>query len=116
MSEKFPMILLPASVGAWGADAFSSTLKAELERLRSDVLPIAHAVGAGNRLDDSDLGIIVNEVRSDESRIYARVGVFFAEIIDCVTCGGGSGMRDEAYCELSVTIDRATGEAGFVPL
>ncbi|MEW6645907.1 MAG: hypothetical protein AB1450_01745 [Pseudomonadota bacterium] len=110
------MTVLQAAVAAWGSDAFAATLKGELERLRSDVLPIGHVVGAGNRLDDSDLGIIVNEVRDDADHIYARVGVFFAEIVACTTCSGGSGMCDEAYCELLVTIDRKDGTARFMPL
>lgn len=110
------MTVLHAAVAAWGSDAFSATLKAELERLRGDVLPIGHAVGAGNRLDDSDLGVIVNAVRDDAEHIYARVGVFFAEIIACTTCSGGNGMCDEAYCELLVTIDKASGAARFEPL
>lgn len=109
------MTVLQAAARAWGTDAFKPTLKMELERLRSDVLPIAHAVGAGNRLDDSDLGVIVNAVRDDDNSIYATVGVFFAEVIDCLTCSGGSGMCDEAYCELLVTIDKATGAARFTP-
>ncbi|MDX9741828.1 MAG: hypothetical protein RBT81_11715 [Gammaproteobacteria bacterium] len=110
------MTVLRASAAAWGSSAFTSSLKSELERLRSDVLPIAHVVGAGNRLDDSDLGVIVNEVRDDAANIYARVGVFFAEIVNCTTCSGGSGMCDEAYCELLVTIDKATGAARFESL
>lgn len=110
------MTILKTAVDAWGSDAFVPALKAELERLRSDVLPIGHAVGTGNRLDDSDLGIIVNEVRDDAEHIYARVGVFFAEIVACTTCSGGSGMCDEAYCELLVTIDKANGAAQFAPL
>lgn len=110
------MTAFKTSLDAWGTAAFASTLKAELERLRSDVLPIAHAIGAGSRLDDSDLGVIVNEVSDDAERIYARVGVFFAEIVECLTCGGGSGMRDEAYCEVAVTIDKSTGEAHFEAL
>ena len=110
------MTLLKASAGVWGTETFSSTLKAELESLRSGVLPIAHAIGDGNRLDDSDLGIIVNEVRDDTEYIYAKVGVFFAEIVTCTTCSGGSGMCDEAYCELAVTIDKATGATTFTPI
>jgi len=110
------MTLLNASAAAWGTDAFSSTLKTELERLRSDVLPITHVVAAGNRLDDSDLGIIVNEVNDDAQYIYARVGVFFAQVVQCVTCSGGSGMHDEAYCELVVTIDKTSGETRFEPV
>lgn len=110
------MTILKASVGAWGTDAFRGALKAELERLRSDVLPISHAISDDSRLDDSDLGIIVNEVKDDEGYIYAKVGVFFNEIVECLTCSGGDGMCDEAYCELLVTIDKASGEARFEPL
>lgn len=110
------MVLLEESVAAWGTDAFSSTLKRELQRLRSDVLPIGHAVDSGNRIDDSDLGVIVNTVTDDATHIHAMVGVFFAEIVACTTCSGGSGMCDEAYCELKVTIDKATGEARFEAL
>ena len=110
------MVSLNESLSAWNSKAFSTTLKIEMERLRSDVLPIAHVIGEGNRLDDSDLGIIVNEVSDDAGHIHARVGVFFAEIVNCCTCSGGSGMVDEAYCELAVTIDKRTGEAQFTPL
>ena len=110
------MILLNLSINSWGTDAFKETLKKELECLRSDVLPIAHVIDAGNRLDDSDLGIIVNAVRDDEANIYASVGVFFNQIVECLTCSGGDGMCDEAYCELSVTIDKATGAAQFTPI
>lgn len=110
------MTAFRTSLDAWGTAGFAPSLQREMERLRGDVLPIAHAIGAGSRLDDSDLGVIVNEVSDDAERIYARVGVFFAEIVECVSCGGGSGMRDEAYCEVAVTIDKSTGEAHFAPL
>jgi hypothetical protein len=110
------MILLKKSAAAWGTDAFSATLRAEMEGLRGDVLPIVHVVGPGNRLDDSDLGVIVNAVSDDGHQIRATVGVFFAEVVACTTCSGGSGMRDEAYCELALTIDKTTSEARFAPL
>jgi len=110
------MTILKESVDAWGAESFSSVLKAELEHLRSDVLPIGHVVEQGNRLDDSDLGIIVNSVKDDEQNIVADVGVFFAQIVTCVTCSGGDGMHDEAYCEVRVTINKETGDTQFKPL
>lgn len=110
------MIKLASSLQAWGTDNFKAALKAELEQLRSDVLPIAHAVGEGNRIDESDLGVIVNAVLDDGQYIYAVVGVFFAEVITCLTCSGGDGMCDEAYCEIRVTIDKVSGDARFEPL
>lgn len=110
------MTMLKESATAWGTTSFASTLKAEMETLRSGMLPIAHVIGDGNRLDDSDLGVIVNEVSDDAGYIYAKVGVFFAEIVNCTTCSGGSGMCDEAYCELVVIIDKASGAATIAPI
>ncbi|MEJ1386193.1 MAG: hypothetical protein RPU52_16170 [Candidatus Sedimenticola sp. (ex Thyasira tokunagai)] len=110
------MTRLQNSLNAWNTDHFSTTLKEELEKLRSDVLPIAHVITQGNKLDDSDLGVIINEVDDDPQQIHVKVGVFFAEVINCVTCCGGNGMHDEAYCELEVTIDKASSEASFKPI
>ena len=107
------MTELTTALKAWGTPAFNEILKSELERLRSDVLPIAHVIDEGNELDESGLGAIVNEVRDDERNIYAKVGIFFNEIVACCTCSGGNGMCDEAYCELLVTIDKASGQADF---
>lgn len=110
------MTHLQDALKAWNTDHFATTLKKELEKLRSDVLPIAHVIAQGNKLDDSDLGVIINGVSDTPGQIQVKVGVFFAEVIDCVTCCGGNGMHDEAYCELEVTIDKASGEASFRPL
>lgn len=110
------MTILKASADAWGTEAFSAVFKSELEQLRSDVLPIAHVIDAGCRLDDSDLGVIVNVVNDGGLCVIADVGVFFAQIVTCLTCAGGDVMHDEAYCELRVTIDKASGEAQFEPL
>ncbi|MES9898982.1 MAG: hypothetical protein ABW148_08170 [Sedimenticola sp.] len=110
------MVHLQNSLNAWNTDHFAATLKGELEKLRSDVLPIAHVIGQGNKLDESDLGVIINGVSDDPQQIQAKVGVFFAEIINCLTCCGGDGMYDEAYCELEVTIDKTSGDATFRPL
>ena len=60
--------------------------------------------------------MIINEVSDDETHIYAKTGIFFAEIVNCRTCSGGNGMVDEAYCELSVRIDKGSGETTFTPL
>ncbi len=110
------MTTLKHSADAWGTERFAAVLKDELEQLRADVLPIAHVLEPDDRLDDSDLGVIVNEVSDDAQHIFAKVGVFFAKFVECTTCGGGSGMHDEAYCELLVTIDRSSGKASFEPL
>jgi len=106
------MAKLPDSLRDWKTDAFKQTLKSELERLRGDVLPLREAISEGNTVYDRDLGVTILSVEDNEGFIQARVGVFFAEIISCCSCGEGSPI-DEAYCEMTVSIDKATAEAAF---
>ncbi len=106
------MTSLTRALEAWGSEGFKQTLKEELETLRRDVLPLDQAIGHGNRVYDNDLGVTVMRVSDDAEAIHARVGVFFAEVISCVSCGEGDPI-DEAYCELQVSIDKNNAEARF---
>ena len=106
------MVSMPQSLGDWGTERFKQTLQKELEGFRSDVLPLQQTVGHGNRVYDHDLGVTVMRTWDEEHYIGARFGVFFAEIISCVSCGEGEPV-DEAYCEMEVRIDKRSGEAQF---
>ena len=106
------MTTLPCALQAWGSEEFKQSLKGELEALRQDVLPLQQAVGRGNRVYDHDLGVTVMGVSDDDEAIHAKVGVFFAEVISCVSCGEGDPI-DEAYCEMQVSIDKKSAEARF---
>ena len=106
------MVCMPNSLSDWGTEQFKQTLQRELEGFRRDVLPLQQAVEEGNRVYDNDLGVTVMKVWDDEQSITAHVGVFFAEVISCVSCGEGEPI-DEAYCEMEVRIDKQSGEAHF---
>lgn len=106
------MAAMPESLKAWGSEAFATVFKTEFERFRQDVLPLQAAVDRGNRVIDYDLGVTLMKSSEDEQAIHAKVGVFFAEEIRCVSCGEGDPI-DEAYCEMQVSIDKATAEASF---
>ncbi len=106
------MATMQNSLRDWGNDTFKQTLKSELEGFGREVLPLDEAIERGNRVYDKDLGITVMNVWDDEQQIAARFGVFFAEVISCVSCGEGDPI-DEAYCEMEVHIDKGSGEARF---
>ena len=106
------MVKLEKSLGAWNSKGFEQVIKAEIEALRQDVLPLREVVGAGNRVYDNDLGVALLDAVEEEGTIQARIGVFFAEVITCVSCGEGDPI-DEAYCEMRVSIDKASAEAQF---
>ena len=106
------MAQLPNSLRDWKTDAFEASLKAEMERFRRDVLPLKEAIEDLNSVDDSDLGVTFIRATDDDRSIQALVGVYFAEIISCCSCGEDSPV-EEAYCEMSVHIDKLTGDALF---
>jgi hypothetical protein len=106
------MTILSNSLRDWQTDAFNHTLQGELEQLRGDVLPLAGVIGEGNTVLDSDLGVTVIAVEDGDGVIQAHVGVYFAEIVSCCSCGESPPI-DEAYCEMRVTIDKSTAEAAF---
>ncbi len=106
------MAKLPNSLRDWKTDAFEQSLKTEMERFRRDVLPLKDAIEDLNSVDDSDLGVTFISANDDDKFINARVGVYFAEIVSCCSCGEDSPV-EEAYCEMNVTIDKSTGDAEF---
>ena len=106
------MSQLPNSLRDWNTDAFEQSLKAEMECFRRDVLPLKDAIEDLNSVEDSDLGVTFISATDDENSIHAKVGVYFAEIISCCSCGESSPI-EEAYCEMDVTIDKSTGDAAF---
>lgn len=106
------MAQLPNALRAWRSDAFSQTLKSEIERLPPGSLPLDKGVAQGGYVDDSRITALVLHAAEAGGAIQARVGVFFTEIV--ANCGcGDDPMAQNAYCELRIVIDKASAEAGF---
>jgi hypothetical protein len=106
---------LPLALRAWPSDAFSRTLKAEIEQLPPGSLPLEAGVCQGGFVDDSRITVTVLGAADDDVAIQVRVGIFFTEIV--VNCGcGDDPMEQNAYCALRVAIDKATARAEFTVL
>ena len=96
----------------WGSDAFAETLKGELGALEPGVLPLDKCGALGGYVDDSDLAVTIISLTESEKSIDARIGVFFRELLAGCSCGDEPSPAN-AYCEIGVTIDKATAEAQF---
>jgi len=103
--------VLGNSLRAWNSAAFAEALKADILGLGSGVLPLQQAA-AGGSVDESDVGITVLGSCESATDIHVNIGVFFAEIIAGCSCGDEPSPGN-AYCELRVSIDKATGQARF---
>ena len=97
----------------WESDTFTQTLKSELENLETSIIPLDKGTSQGGYVDDSNITATVLRVSDDMTTIHAHVGIFFTEIV--VGCGcGDDPMPTNAYCEMQIDIDKATGESAFI--
>jgi hypothetical protein len=91
---------------------FARQLKHELEHLQAGTLPLEQATTQGGQVDDSNISANVIEVREDGGWIRARVGIFFNEVVGGCSCGDDP-LSVNAYCQIQVSIDRASATAEF---
>jgi hypothetical protein len=99
----------------WGTDGFAATLKRELLALGPGALPLHLGTTQGGIVDDSALDATVLAFEDEGERIGVRIGCFFTEVVGGCSCGDDP-MPAHAYCELRVSIDKATGEAEIGPI
>ena len=97
---------LPNALHAWPSDRFAQALKSDIEELPSGSLPLVGYV------DDSNITATISKVTDNETTILANVGVFYNEIIAGCSCGDDPILQN-TYCEMQVSIDKATAEATF---
>lgn len=105
-------IVLPESRNAWGGDDFAATLKRELGALPPGSLPLARGTTQGGHVDDGDIAVTVLDAVEDTDAIRVRAGVFFTEVVPSCSCGD-EPLETNAYCVLSIGIDKATAVAAF---
>lgn len=106
------MTALPESLRAWGTPAFAPTLTSELKALPPGCLPLDALTTQGGRVDGVSLRLLAAETRNDA--IYARVGIFFTELIGGDSCGDGC-VAVPGYGEIELSIARSDAVAHFSP-
>ena len=73
-------------------------------------LPLNKGTSGGGMVDDSHISAMPLSSADDERSITADVGVFFTEVLAACSCGE-EPTETNAYCQLRIRIDKATGEA-----
>jgi len=106
------MLKLKQLIHHWPSGDFQRILKREIESLAPGSLPLHKGVSQGGMVDDSDISITVLNVHDTDTRIEAKLGVFFTEVVICCGCGDDP-MPINAYCELLCTLDKKSAEMVF---
>ena len=97
------------SLRAWPSAEFARKLKSELQQLKSGALPLYLGTTHGGYVDDNDISVTVLDIADHARAIQVKVGIFFTEIVTGCSCGD-EPMPTHAYCEMQLTIDKASAE------
>lgn len=108
-------IALPVALHTWPGTDFGQVLKDELEGLAPGALPLQSCTTRGGNIDDSDISVSVLNTRESGHCIEARLGVFFTEVVGGCNCHDDP-VRENAYCEIAISIDMQTAIVKFSSL
>ncbi|MEW8412520.1 MAG: hypothetical protein AB2728_05360 [Candidatus Thiodiazotropha sp.] len=102
------MIHLPKARDAWSSPGFNQTLKAELEALEADRLPLQQGLSQSSMVSPEPFSIIVVGSEADAAVIHCRVSVIYAGIVAGCSCADDPTPLDRLTecCELLLEIDR----------
>ena len=112
------MIRLTRSLNAWGTPDFEGILKAEIEQLGAEQLPLQQGLSTSSYALDNTLNVRIISVTEDASFIHVKVGVFYTGIIAGCSCADDPTPINEnnEYCEVQLEINKMTAEAAVTLL
>jgi hypothetical protein len=107
------MIRLTRTVSAWGTPEFDAVLKAEIEQLGVDRLPLQQGLSHSSHVAGDPPRAMVLNVSADPERIRARAGIFYSGIVAGCSCADDPTPVEAQpeYCEVQIDIDRTTARA-----
>lgn len=108
-----PAIHLPAALKAYGTDEFNAILKAEIEHLDCDRLPLQQGLSYSSHALGDRLSAVVLGAAEETGWLRVRVGLFYHGIIAGCSCADDPTSVDEVneYCEVRVDIDMSSAAA-----
>jgi hypothetical protein len=112
------MIRLTKSLNAWKTPDFEGTLKAEIEQLGAEQLPLQQGLSTSSYALDDKLNVRIIGVSEDANFIHAKVGIFYSGITPGCSCADDPTPVEEQveYCVVQLDIDKTMGETAVALL
>ncbi|MCG7870881.1 MAG: hypothetical protein JAZ11_02115 [Candidatus Thiodiazotropha lotti] len=110
------MILLPNSRDAWKTDQFNETLKQELESVDPVSLPLQQHLALSSYVSDEPFSVMVIQSHEETRAILAKVGIIYSGVEAGCNCADDPTPIETQpeYCEVIMSIDKASAEATFI--
>ena len=112
------MIVLNRALSAWNTPEFQAVLKAELEQLQAEQLPLQQGLSLSSYVSSEPFKVMVIGSSDEGEAIRVKVGIFYTGIIAGCSCADDPSPSDvqAEYCELQIDIDKASGKADITLL
>lgn len=106
------MIRLTKTLNAWGTPDFEDILKAEIEQLGAEQLPLQQGLSTSSYALDDKLNVRIIRVSDEAGFIRAKVGIFYAGITPGCSCADDPTPVEEQveYCVVQLDINKTTAE------
>ncbi|VAW72793.1 hypothetical protein MNBD_GAMMA13-720 [hydrothermal vent metagenome] len=80
------MIQLRNALSTWGTPEFNASLKAELENLGVDQLPLQQGLTYSSFALDKDLSVIIMSSAQNTDTLSVKAGIFYSGVIAGCSC------------------------------
>lgn len=112
------MIILSKSLAAWTSPAFTSVLKAEIEALDGNSLPLQQGLARTSYAIPEGFSAIILNTTELPDAIRVKVGLSYRGIIPGCSCADDPTPVDEVpeYCVVQMEIDKKTAVTTVVLL
>ncbi|MDP2785278.1 MAG: hypothetical protein Q8O38_11890 [Sulfurimicrobium sp.] len=106
------MIRLAKSLNTWGTPDFEDTLKAEIEQMGAEQLPLQQGLSTSSYALDDKLNVRIISISEEAGFIRAKAGIFYTGIIAGCSCADDPTPVEEQteYCVVQLEIDKTTAE------
>ncbi|MDP2833031.1 MAG: hypothetical protein Q8Q28_07015 [Pseudomonadota bacterium] len=110
--KRLPMIRLSKALAAWQIPAFKAVLKAEIEHLDANLLPLQEGLSQSSHANADKLSAMILSVVDEPDYLRVKAGLFYTGTIAGCSCADDPTPVNEIneYCEVRFDIDKKTAE------
>jgi len=106
------MIKLIKSLQAWDLPDFKETVKAEIEGLHGDLLPLQQGLRQSSYAITNHFSATILAVNEDQGYLHIKAGIFYSGVIAGCNCNDDPSPvnQQNEYCEVMLDICKSTAQ------
>ena len=112
------MNILRNTLNRWGTTEFDDLLKADIDQMTVDQLPLQQAITSSSYALDTNIQSIIINKTDDSDSIQVKAGIYYTGVIAGCNCADDPSPADEIpeYCVVQIEIDKTSAETKIILL